>query len=180
MITTDVENYPWLRRGDPGSLADGADEGPGRACRDPYCLRPYRQGRARPIIRSVCSATAARPMSAIRWSSPPGAKAKWLNLPSEQKFKGYGVSACATCDGFFYRGKEVIVVGGGNSAVEEALYLSHLASKVTVVHRGSSFPGRAHPAGPPVQARQRRGRSGTMWLTRSAVRTIRRASPTSS
>ena len=137
-ITTDVENYP--------GFAD-VIQGP--------WLMEQMQKQAEHVGTKIVTDTSSRSISRSRpfrltcdsgdvyladaLIIATGAQARWLDLPSEQKFKGYGVSACATCDGFFYRNKEVIVVGGGNTAVEEALFLTNFASKVTVVHRRDAF-----------------------------------------
>lgn len=138
MITTDVENYP----------------GFAEAVQGPWLMEQMKAqaehvGTEMVSDHIVAVDLSRRPFrltgdSGVHYSCDTliiatGAKAKWLGIPSEETFKGFGVSACATCDGFFYRGKDVVVVGGGNSAVEEALYLSNLAKKVTVVHRRDSF-----------------------------------------
>ena len=138
MITTDVENYPGF-----------ADVIQGPWLMEQMRLQAEHVG-TRMISDTIVKAELGRRPFRLTGDSgdvytadavviATGAQAKWLGLPSEAKFGGFGVSACATCDGFFYRGKEVAVVGGGNTAVEEALYLANLASRVTVIHRRSAF-----------------------------------------
>jgi thioredoxin reductase (NADPH) len=137
-ITTDVENYP--------GFADTV-QGP--------WLMEQMEAQARHvgtemIADTIVSADLSKRPFTLKGDSgtlytadaliiATGAQAKWLGIPSEEKFQGFGISACATCDGFFYRGKEVLVVGGGNSAVEEALFLTNFATKVTVIHRRDTF-----------------------------------------
>jgi thioredoxin reductase (NADPH) len=138
MITTDVENYPGYAEPILGPFLMeqmlkqaqhvGANIVNDLVVEADIASRPF---------RIKCDSGAVYTSDALIICT--GAKAKWLGIPGEQKFQGFGVSACATCDGFFYRGKEVAVIGGGNSAVEEALYLSNIASKVTVIHRRDSF-----------------------------------------
>jgi thioredoxin reductase (NADPH) len=137
-ITTDVENYP----------------GFAKVIQGPWLMEEMRAQAehmgTRIVTDTVTSLdTASRPfkmtleggdvLHADAVILATGAQARWLNIPSEQKFRGFGVSACATCDGFFFRNKEVLVIGGGNTAVEEALFLTNFASKVTLVHRRDSF-----------------------------------------
>ncbi|MGJ8571345.1 MAG: thioredoxin-disulfide reductase [Hoeflea sp.] len=138
MITTDVENYPgyadpvqgpWMME----QMLKQAEHVGAEIVND---LVTNVEIAERPFTVTTDSGTIWTCDSLI---IATGAQAKWLGIPSEKQFMGFGVSACATCDGFFYRGKNVIVVGGGNSAVEEALYLSNLAAKVTIVHRRDSF-----------------------------------------
>ncbi|MEO9297700.1 thioredoxin-disulfide reductase [Devosia alba] len=137
-ITTDVENYPgfadviqgpWLM----DQMKAQAEHVGTRIISDIITHVDFDQ---RPFVLTGDSGEIYTADSVI---IATGAQAKWLGLPSEEKFQGYGVSACATCDGFFYRDKEVLVVGGGNTAVEEALFLTNFASKVIVAHRRDEF-----------------------------------------
>ncbi len=137
-ITTDVENYP--------GFADPI-QGP--------WLMEQMQGQAKHVGTDIVSDhiksvdLKAKPFKAVGESGTTytadtviistGAQARWLGIPSEKKFQGFGVSACATCDGFFFKNKKVFVIGGGNSAVEEALFLTNFASEVTLVHRRDSL-----------------------------------------
>jgi thioredoxin reductase (NADPH) len=133
-ITTDVENYPgfadviqgpWLmEQMKAQALHVGTEIVEDHIMNVDFSKRPF-----------TLTGDSGETYTADTVIVATGASAKWLGLPSEKKFQGFGVSACATCDGFFYRNKAVAVIGGGNTAVEEALYLTNFASKVTLVHR---------------------------------------------
>ena len=133
-ITTDVENYPgfadaiqgpWLMEQMQAQAANvGTDIISDTILEVDLSQRPYR-----------LKGDSGRTYTTDSLIVATGATARWLGLPSEEKFRGFGVSACATCDGFFYRERKVAVVGGGNTAVEEALFLTNFASKVTLIHR---------------------------------------------
>ena len=139
MITTDVENYPGFADPIQGPWLMEQMLQAGPACRDAQIVNDIVTAvdvNVRPFRIETDSGTVYTADAVI---ISTGAQAKWLGIPSEETYMGFGVSACATCDGFFYRGKDVAVIGGGNSAVEEALYLSHLARSVTVIHRRNDF-----------------------------------------
>ncbi len=138
MITSDVENYPGFAEAVGGpwlmeQMQAQAEHVGTRLMNDlimdvDFRCRPFR-----------CVGDSGDVYLADTVVIATGAQARWLGLPSEKAYQGAGVSACATCDGFFYRGKRVAVIGGGNTAVEEALYLTHHADHVTLVHRGHSL-----------------------------------------
>jgi thioredoxin reductase (NADPH) len=137
-ITTDVENYPgfadviqgpWLME----QMQKQAEHVGTRMIQDTISSVDFSK---RPF---TCIGDGGDTYTGDTVIVSTGASARWLGLPSEEKFMGFGVSACATCDGFFFRGKDVCVIGGGNTAVEEALYLTNHANKVTLIHRRDSL-----------------------------------------
>ncbi|MBY0429011.1 MAG: thioredoxin-disulfide reductase [Alphaproteobacteria bacterium] len=140
MITTDVENYPGFAEAIQGpwlmeQMQKQAEHVGTELIYDiitevDFKKRPFR-----------CVGDSGDVYIADAIIIATGAQARWLGIESEKTFQGFGVSACATCDGFFYKGKDVALVGGGNSAMEEALYLSHIASSVTMIHRRDAFRG---------------------------------------
>jgi len=137
-ITTDVENYPGFANviQGPWLMTEMQTQAENVGARVVYDLVTALDASKRPFTLQLDSGGS---MTADTVILATGAQARWLGLDSEQAFNGRGVSACATCDGFFYRGREVAVIGGGNTAVEEALYLANICDKVTLVHRRDSL-----------------------------------------
>ena len=133
-ITTDVENYPGFANviQGPWLMTEMQSQAENVGARVIYDIVTAVDTSSRPFVLSLDS---GGQMTADTIILATGAQARWLGLESEQAFNGRGVSACATCDGFFYKGREVAVIGGGNTAVEEALYLANICEKVTLVHR---------------------------------------------
>ncbi|MBY6057409.1 thioredoxin-disulfide reductase [Leisingera daeponensis] len=131
--TTEVENYPGFTEVQgPDLMIKMQEHAQAMGCEVIGDYITSLDTSARPFVAKADSGTTFTADAVILAT---GARAKWLGLESEEKFKGFGVSACATCDGFFYRGQEIVVIGGGNTAVEEALFLTNFASKVTLIHR---------------------------------------------
>ncbi|WP_027258142.1 thioredoxin-disulfide reductase [Leisingera aquimarina] len=131
--TTEVENYPGFTEVQgPDLMIKMQEHAQAMGCEVIGDYITSLDTSKRPFVAKADSGTTFTADAVILAT---GARAKWLGLESEEKFKGFGVSACATCDGFFYRGQEIVVIGGGNTAVEEALFLTNFASKVTLIHR---------------------------------------------
>ncbi|CAA6604565.1 thioredoxin reductase, FAD/NAD(P)-binding [Rhodospirillaceae bacterium LM-1] len=137
-ITTDIENFPGFAEpvGGPWLMEQMQQQAENVGAEIVYDLAMKVDLSKRPFAVTADSGDVFTGDTLVICT---GASAKWLGIPTEKAFQGYGVSACATCDGFFFRGKEVAIVGGGNTAVEEAIYLTNHASKVTLIHRRDSL-----------------------------------------